>query len=499
MAESAEQEPLVAALDGTEHRRLVKNVGWTMLTTLLRVVFAGGTLALLGRLVDPATMGLYGMGWAAAALGFTISQSGAAQGVIAIRVCEAGHVAAAQFLSITISVLIGAALVLAGPAIEAFYARDGLDKAFLIGGLFVPVMSMAAVDVAVAQKELRFADLARIQTLAVVFASVTSIGLALAGLGLVALFALQGCVGLYTFLMFRITRHPTGLGRFKWRHLVDVWRIGGHLSLGSLTSVIWQNIPQLVLAKFVSTEALGLFVFCARIVQIIFSQLVTMVNVVIYPTFTTMQHDPARVGQAYLETARFTYFLLTIPLVTLMAAPAAFLLLYGGSQWVGAAEVLFYLSLMQSVVALGSNVFPTFQALGKPSIAWRWNLVIMAVQTLAVALVARYGVVSAAQALAASSLVMLLAPYWLGRIARFSYGTWLRSMASVVLTLPPAVALGLMVDRSFSTSYPILAYAVPGGAAALTYLLGVVLVERTLRDRLMGLIRARLKRAVIPS
>jgi PST family polysaccharide transporter len=313
--------------------------------------------------------------------------------------------------------------------------------------------------------------------------------------GLIALFALQGLVGPFTFLLFRFYRPSTGFGRTTKRHIGDVWRIGMHLSLGSLTQVVWQNVPQLVLGRMVTVEALGLFVYCYRIIQLIFNQLSNVVNTVVYPTFARYRSEPQMVGRSFLKTVRFTYFCLMLPLIGLAVAPGSFLRVYGGGRWASADGILFYLVLMQMAISLGVNVFPTFYALGRPQTAWQWNLLITGVQSVAIVISARWGLLAVIKSLAASAWVMPLAVYWLSRVAQFRFFDYARNMAPLVGLLVPAVALGTGVQNLMGNGHAILTFAVSTIAATLLYI-GLLLaidsqakqayreVKRILRSRL---------------
>jgi len=458
----------------SEQRRFFKNISWTTLSMVLRLGCAGGALAVLGRLVDPGTMGLYGMGWAAAMLGFTVSQSGAAQGIIALPKMEKEHVAAAQLLSMLISVGIGLAIIASGPAVQAFYHYPHLKAAFFLAGLFVPLMSLPAVDNARAQKELQFSRLAMVQTGGVVLAAVTSIALAFAHQGLIALYGIQGFIGPFTFLLFRLYRVPAGYGRTTRRHIGDVWRIGMHLSLGSLTSVVYQNVPQLVLAKMVSVDALGLFVFCSRILQIISSQLGNMVNTVVYPTFARYSSDPAQVGRSYLQTVRFTFFCIMVPMIALAAAPTSFLHVYGGGKWVTADGILFYLVIMQMLACLGANALPTFMALGKPQVVWQWYLILTTVQSSTILVTAHWGILAVIKGLVVSTLVMPLLIFWLSKAAHFRFMDFWRNMALLIALIPPAIAIGAAIQHSLPRA-PVLAKFVAASAAATLFYIIVVL------------------------
>jgi len=489
--EASQSAPVDERHDPPSHKTFRKSflegIGWTAAGVALRLAFAGGTLAILSRLVEPETMGLYGVGWGAAALGYNVSRSGAAQGIIAMRSVEKAHLSAAQALSAGFAMSVGLALVLAAPSIESFYQMKGLAEAFVIGGLFVPLMCLPAVDMAVAQKELNFSRLAIFQTIAVVLASFTAIGFALTGYGLISLFALQGCIGPYTFILFRLFGRPLGLTRFRMAHVKAVWGIGGHLSLTGLTVVIMLNFPQLIMAKFVTAEALGYYTFGNRIIQLIGTQLGGLVGAVTYPTFASIQSDLKRVGRAYLASARYTVFAIYLCVLVLVVAPGAFLELYGGSQWVTGENILFFLAAAQLLMCLGSNVIPTFQAIGKPSAGWKLNIVVSAIQGTVVYVLARYGIDAVVQGLAVAGLLMPFVPYWLSRAAGFPFTDYMRSMLGIVLPVFPAIAIGIVLSTWARNFAPLPAFLIPACSAGLVFVGLTVFTDSHLRQRLSEL------------
>jgi O-antigen/teichoic acid export membrane protein len=465
-----------------EQRRFLKNVSWTTVSMVLRMAFAGGTLAVLGRLVNTGTMGLYGMGWSAAMLGFTVSQNGAAQGIISLPKMDKEHVAAAQLLSVLVSAAIGLAIMAAAPFVQSFYRIPHLEYAFILAGLFVPLMSLPAVDVARAQKDLKFSRLAVIQTVAVVLASVTSLSLAFAHMGLIALYGIQGFIGPFTFILFRLYRVPAGYGRTTRQSVRDVWQIGKHLSLTSLMSVVYQNVPQFVIAKMVSVDALGLYVFCVRILQIISSQLSTMVNTVVYPTFARFRSDPAQVGRSYLQTVRFTFFCLMVPFIALAAAPSSFLHVYGGGKWVAAQGIFFYLVINQMMVCLGANAGPTFMALGRADVIWKWYVFLTAVQSAAVLATARMGILGIVQGLTIATMVMPLLVYWLSKAAHFRFIDFCKNLALLIAFLPLSIGLGTLIQYVLRSYSSMTRFVAAGLAATGLYVALVLATDRQARQ-----------------
>jgi O-antigen/teichoic acid export membrane protein len=472
-------------VEAAEGPGLMRNMSWSTLGTVARILIAGGGLALVSRQVTTTEMGLYGIGWAGASLGYTISLNGAAQAIIAVPNMERAHIGAAQFLSLVIGGITAGALIAISPFAASFYRSADAGHAVVVGALFVPLMCLGAVDIAQAQKELRFSALTIIQICAVLLAALTSLGLAYAGEGLLALFALQGLIGFYVFVVSRLTGVAPGFYRFGWRHLAEIWNVGLHLSLGSLTGAFWLNMPQLLIGKVATVETLGLYVFCSRVVQLIFAQLSGMINNVIYPTFARLRDNPARVGASFLQTVRFTYFCLNLPLLVLAAGPAAFLVAYGGEKWASGSIVLFYMALAQMIIALGANVFPTFAAMGKPSVAWRWNLFITFVQGAGILIAAPFGIVAIVQSLTLTALVMPLAVWWLSKVVPFRMRDYARNMTPIALSLVPAIALGQLVESRLHQP-ALIVLTVTAAIGTAVFVTVAFLIDASLRQQLVA-------------
>lgn len=392
----------------------MRNVSWTMTATASRVVAIGLALLLISRMVSPGTMAVYGLGWAVSALGLALSQSGAAQALIALKEITPQHVSAARWLSFAVSGGLGLLVVLFAPLAEHFYRLDGLHQSLLIAAASIPIMSLSTVDVAVLQRKLEFRLISIVQSIAAVAASMIAVILAYFDFDLFGLYALQGLAGPITFLCFRLIGRSVHFSRCNLSHLRDLWQYGSHLTLGSLSGVIWLNFPQFLIGRIVGAEALGQFVFCQRIVQLIATQLGGVINTVLFPTFAALT-NPRDVVRAYLRTAPISMIVQAVPLLLLVVAPTSFLMIYGGVRWVAAGEILRLLAIMQLGLLLGSNVFPTFQALGRPAVIWKWNVMLLLFQVGLISLMASSGIIAVSQCLAASTIVMPLCALWLMR------------------------------------------------------------------------------------
>jgi len=475
----------VSAEEDSFEGRVLRNIGWQALSVFGRLVVSVSGLAVLARIAGPDLMGIYGVAWVPVALGFAVTQSGAAQSIIVLEQARSEHLAAGFTMAVGISCLLGLAMAVLGPLVASFYAQPEAERAFLQGAAVLPLMALGTVDVAAVQKALDFRVIAWVQTLAAVLSAVASIGLAIFWDPLMGLFALRGLTGVFLFVLFRIFGYPAPPLRFSISELRDVWRVGVHLSLNSMTAVMMINLPQLIIAKYLSMEEVGYFTLSRRIIEIVGSQIGGIVNQVIYPSFAAIRRQRDQVAEVFLVTSRYTAFIMVLPLLLLAGSPGDFLALYSGGMWRAGGQVLLLLVLMQMGLALGQNIFPTFQAVGLPSAVWRWNIMLMILQTMLILIFGRESVEATAAAMALSTIVMPLAALWLSRVIGFQFSRWLRSMLKVVL---PAVGIAVVVNKSavvIPGAGPMIRFVLASSIAVVLYLGAALYFD----DRLSKLLR----------
>jgi len=387
-------------------QQLVRNMSWSGIAGVGKFGIAGTTLAVLGHVVEPADMAIFGLGWSISMLGQSIAQEGSGQALISLPDVTRRHYAAANFMMIAFSLLLVLlTLAVSGP-VARFYAVPHLREALILGALFVPLMCLPSVDLAILQREMNFKMLTIVQLTSTALASATAIGCALLKLNVLALFLIQGGVGVYAFLICRVVGVPHTFSRFGWQDLKDVFALGAHMALGGLTGAISQSVPQYVLAKLVPAAELGLFTYCLRVTQMAGTQLSNIIISVIYPTFASAFRSNSSVVALYIKMSPYMTFCVTAPLVAIALDPAAFIQFYGGTKWLPGAPILFWFLMMQIAYSVGSGVFAAYKSLGLPSAAWIWNVLIIVLNFVSIIIGGHLGgAKGAAVAMAVTSLV----------------------------------------------------------------------------------------------
>ncbi|TRT81758.1 MAG: hypothetical protein EWV63_21395 [Microcystis aeruginosa Ma_OC_H_19870700_S124] len=463
-------------------KQFAKNLSWQAFTVLFRAIISIATISVLAHLAGPEVMGLFGLAWIGPTIAFALVQSGISQGLILVEDIKPGHIAAATWLTFFVAVGLACIIAAAAPFVAEIYQTPELAPATLISAVVVPLMAMGVVDMARAQKNLDFRLIAKVQTVAVFLCSVIAIGLAFFWKPIVGLISFQGLLGAAQFLVFRLNGVKAQSLRTSRHEIADIWYNGKQFILVSLSASVMLNTPQIVLGFFVTQAELGYFNLGRRLIEIINNQIGGIANQVIFPSIAKIRHDLKMVASVYLKTSRLTAAVMMAPLVFLAVEPSDFLVLYAGPDWAAAGQTLFFLLLFQGGLSLGQNIFSVFQATGKASLVWKWNLGVATLQAVLILAYGRESSEAAAIVMAMSAPVTLLAAILLSRHIGFSMKTWSINMARVVLSaalIVFSVRLSGILDAS--AWGPLLKFLIHGSFAASLYVILISVLDPAIR------------------
>lgn len=478
----------------TDHfrKQFAKNLSWQAFTVIFRAVVSIVTIAVLARLAGPETMGLFGLAWIGPTIAFALMQSGISQGLILVEDLKLGHLAAATWLTIAVAVVLAGIIAVAAPLVAALYQMQGLYQATITAAAIVPFMAMGIVDMAKAQRDLDFRLVAKVQTVAVFICSVVSIGLAYFWTPLAGLLGFQGLLGVAQFIVFRANGVKAQPLKTSMSEIHDIWNNGKHFILVSLSASVMINVPQIVIGFFVTQAELGYFNLGRRLIEIINNQIGGIANQVIFPSLAKIRNNLEMVANVYLETSRLTAAVMMAPLVFLAVEPADFLTLYAGPDWAAAGQTLFFLLIFQGGLSLGQNIFSVFQATGKASAVWKWNVLVAVLQAALILGFGRQSAQTAAMAMAISSITMVFAATSLSRHVGFSMKVWSLNMARVVLS---AIAIVFLVSWAGHLNPvplgPLLSVLIMGSLAAGAYIVTIALADPLARNFILKRLKRR--------
>jgi O-antigen/teichoic acid export membrane protein len=444
-----EAAPEHGAVLPPQHRGLLGNATWSALDFWAQQATALLVFILVGNIIGPAAVGLVTVAQLAVTLLMTLLLDGFSDVLVQRRSLDPEHVDTAFLLMAGLGT--GAALLLwaTAPLIAALFGEAELRLMLPVLAIGLPFVGIAAVYQSMLQRDLRFPALAVRSALSQLAGFAAAFLLARAGKGAWALVGYFVCVRvLDAALLAAISRLLPGL-RWSQRALADIVGFGRHRVGNQIIGFVVMQVDRFSTGLFLGPVAVGLFSTAERISTALISGLSGVLGRVAFPVLSARQADPAAFRQG-LEDVLLVGNALAFPAFVGVALVSHDLVgLLFSAQWAGAAAPLALLALAGIPHASNYMLTAAINACGRPDVAVRYSLVIMAMRLAASLAAAQQGVLAVAWA----NLVVTV-------------GSTFVVLALTRRHLPGAAGL---VGRSLPA--PVLATAAMAGAVAATGLL----------------------------
>ncbi len=190
---------------------------------------------------------------------------------------------------------------------DSAYADPRFPLMLLIIGVSIPLATPGTLFLAKLSADLRFKDIARIQTTDALLKQAAMILFAVLGAGPLSFVLPLILSALYRSIAgYRLTRDAL----WKRPNIRRLWKpiIGKckWLIVLSLAIAMFNMGDYLVLGPLITAETLGVYVFAFQLAGQIQQLLGSNLRTVLFPTFTRIQHDPGRLRSAIIRATAFT-------------------------------------------------------------------------------------------------------------------------------------------------------------------------------------------------
>jgi lipopolysaccharide exporter len=391
-------------------REAMGGVAWQGLSYVLgKAVVLAATVA-LARLLTPGEFGVVGLALVFIAYIEVATDLGVAQALIFMPP-DRRRSDAALVVSMTVSVVMVAVAMAAAPAVARFFDRPDITTMFRVLSLSLLLGGAAQVPDALLRKELRFrrrlaADLARATA-----HGVTSVSLAVAGLGPWALVwgylagALASLIAAWVLVDYRPTRHLLRVTMSEARPLLAY----GLPAAGNaiLLSLVF-DIDYLIIGRRLGAVPLGHYTLAFRIPEIAIINVFYVLSAVAFPVFSRAREEPERLQRGYLMAVRVQAAYGAAAGVGMAIVAPMLVHTIFGDRWEASVLPLQGLALYASFRSLGMGAVDAYKALGRPGLAVILSFVRLVVLVPALLVAVGYGIGAVAWTQAAIALVLAL-------------------------------------------------------------------------------------------
>lgn len=314
----------------------VNSVKWSAIGDYTNTIFSFFLGIVLARILSPSDYGTVGMIGIFFAVSGVFVDSGLGSALIRKKDADEKDFSTVFYFNLVVSCFCYFLLFLSSPWIASFFEMPILKDLVRVSGLTLIIGSLGSIHYTILTRNLDFKKPAIIRILANIISGILAIVLAYKGWGIWTLVfqSVSSSIISVICVLFITSWKPRLI--FSRSSFHELFGFGSKILLNGLSSVIYTNIARLLIGKFYTPQALGLYTKGASVSSLPFKSFFGVIEKVTYPIMTKIQDDDTQLIRVYSKYIRT----LSIPIIFFMAllfaiAKPLVIFLYT-EKWIGA-------------------------------------------------------------------------------------------------------------------------------------------------------------------
>lgn len=440
--------------------------------------------AVLSRLLTPQEFGIYAVvGALTAVAGASFQEFGGANYLIQKPSLSERDIRTAFTITLCLSALFAAAVFELRDVAAWFFSEDGLKIGIAVSTLNFFLSPFSMTISALLRRDMAFGALARCNLAGNFITAVLSIALAALNYSFMApiLGTLAGNAAVLALLI--ASRRDLRIFLPSFRGYRNVIGFGAYSSSTVLINVFYNLAPQLILARVLDFNAVGLYGRAINVTQVFDKLVIQVFNPVIMPAIFAHTRTTGDLKRIYLNSVELLAVVQWPFLIffALMAEPIIWI--WFGPTWSEIVPLIRMLCIASLSLFAACLTYPVLVAVGRVRDTLVSSLISLPPSLLVIFVASFFGV----QAVAASALLTLpfqaiVALYFVSRHLAISPADLIRATlkSGIVTACSIAGVLVSMAIIEFSSAGPIVGLFSAGVSAAAAWWLGLVMTKHPL-------------------
>ncbi|NGX16877.1 oligosaccharide flippase family protein [Wenzhouxiangella sp. XN24] len=354
-------------LKAREKNRLIGGLRWRIVLQFSAQVLSWLVTLLVIRILTPADYGLAALSGIVTILALLVADVGLGAAIVQAKRVNRASIRAATSLVLMASLLLWLLAAAFAPLLGRVFEEPRLPLVITISMLNILFHALGAVPSALLSRHLRFKERSQVEFAGALTVSLSTLALALLGMGVWALIlgTLTGtllrsiCFG--SLIPITSWRPSANLGRAFRLVNFGVWKF-----LGDIAFYLCQKGPLIVIGKFNSTAFLGTFVMPQTLISMPIDKGMSILNQMSFATFSRVQSNIEDVRRGYLLTMKASTIVLAPVFVGLAVVGDLFVVHVLGENWLDAAFIMPIFSLAGLALTYLSQSSPILVGVGRP-------------------------------------------------------------------------------------------------------------------------------------
>jgi O-antigen/teichoic acid export membrane protein len=296
-------------------------------------------------------------------------------------------------------------IALAGP-IAAFYGEPQVKPLVMALSVTFLLTSVSTIQESLLARDLAFRALETRLMAATVVGAVVGIGAAALGWGAWAVILQSLTLSLCSSALLWAMSPWRPRLRFSWASLRSMASFSGYLFGHRLLYYLHRNSDNLLIGKALGPASLGAYAIAYNIILVPFSRIAAPLQDVLFPAFSRIQGDKARIADGWIRVTRAVAAISIPALAGLALLADDFVTVVLGPKWSAAAPVIQILAWVGALQALQSLNTGILEALGHARAIFRWTIVFFACHLVAFVVGLHWGMLGVATGYAISTTIV---------------------------------------------------------------------------------------------
>ena len=428
-------------------------IRWTTIAMVGKSILTFLQMVILAHLLVPEDFGLMAIIMTVIFFAQIFSDMGVSNAIIHNRDITRETLSSLFWLNVFSSTVITLFIIILSPLIASFYGDQRLQYIMILVSPFFIVLAIGQQLQVLAEKNLSFSKLARLEIISSLAGFLTAIGVALVGGGILAFIAgilVSACTGtILSWWYFAKEWRP--LWRFKIADVGSYLTFGTYMMGNNLLNGLNTYADILFGGRVLSAGTLGAYSLPRDLslrIAFVVNPIVTRVG---FPVMAMAQDDRLLLKSIYLKTIRMTASINFPIYIGLFAFASEIIELLFGGQWHESVSLLRILALWGLVRSTGNPVGSLLLAVGKVDLNFKWNFGMTFILLPILWVGSKYGAESLALSLLIAHFAMVI-PLWYVLVHPLCGASFYEYFTQIIV--PLAVA-SLAVSIGFIFSLPI--------------------------------------------
>lgn len=355
--------------------KVISSLGWKMSERMSTQLIQFVLQLFLARLLTPADYGTVGLITIYITISTVIIMGGFSDALIRKTDIDEVDLSSVFYIYMAFSSFFYVVLFLTAPFIASFYEKSILVPVLRVLGLNLFPASVNAIQQALISRSLRFKAYFMRTVIATLVSGTVGIVMAYLGFGIWALVAMQMLnVFVATFVMwFTVKWRPKWI--FSFSRAKDLYAYGYKLMLSNLITTLYNSLYGLIIGKVYDTSTLGYYTRGQQFPILIAESVEGTIASVMFPTFSSMQDNKARLKQTMRRAISSSSFLLSPLMVGLAVVAEPLIRILLGEKWMPCVPYLQLTSVAYLFWPMQGSNLAGLRAIGRSDLILKLGII----------------------------------------------------------------------------------------------------------------------------